>query len=70
MDGNSALQCDELVVCHCQTETDIVSGRINKLIPPYDHYKAIEGDLVTLCYDMCSSIPASWTAGAVGTWKL
>lgn len=58
------------VVCHSQRVTDVVSMRINKQIPSHAHYKAIERDLVMLCYDMCGSLPASWTAGVVGTWKL
>ncbi len=48
-----------LLVYHSHRMTDIVSMRINKQIPLHDHYKAIEGDLVTLCYDMHSSLPAS-----------
>lgn len=58
------------LICHSQRLTDIVSMNINKWIPLHGHYKAIEGDLAKLCYDMCSSFPASWTAEVVGTWKL
>lgn len=46
-----------LVITQIPTQTDIVSMKINKRIPLCDHYKAIELDPVTLCYDMCSSLP-------------
>jgi len=64
--GNTAV----LLICHSLRMMDIVSRRINKRIPVHGHYKAIEEERVVLCYDMSSSLPASSTAGVVGTWEL